>query len=244
MRSRVIGTEDLPARPDVPVVVVDVLRAFTTAAFAIDGGASRLLLAASDEEALRLKTELGPGAIAIKDGELVDGFDLGNSPGQVMRADMRSHPVVMWTKNGTVSVHRAIEAPLVLCASLVNAAATARAICAWSADEVFYVVTGDNGRAREDLACATRIHRIVEGKSPPENTVDEVMSSAAAADLAAAVRMAYRGVAVDDVALALEVDRFDFAMVARHAGDSLTLSPLTDELMSANEGEPGLPWFE
>jgi 2-phosphosulfolactate phosphatase len=226
------------------VVVIDVLRAFTTAAFAIEGGASQLHLAGSDEEALRLMTELGSGAIAIKDGELVDGFDLGNSPGQVMRADVRSRPVVMRTRNGTVGVHRAIEAPLVLCASLVNAAATARAISASNAREVFYVVTGDEGRAPEDLACATRIHRIVEGETPREDTVDQVKNSAAAADLSIGVARGYRGVAADDVALALDIDRFDFAMIAHRAGRSLRLSPLTADSMSANEGEPGLPRFE
>jgi phosphosulfolactate phosphohydrolase-like enzyme len=60
-------------------VVIDVLRAFTTAAYLLDGGASELVLAATDEEALALK-QLRPGALAVKDGAPAAGFDLVNSP--------------------------------------------------------------------------------------------------------------------------------------------------------------------
>lgn len=224
MRSRVVGTLELPSTPTVPVVVIDVLRAFTTAGFVLDGGASQLLLARSDEEALRLKSGLGPQAIAIKDGELAEGFELGNSPGQVRRADLRGRPVVMRTTNGTTAVHRAIEAPMVLCASLVNASATAQAIAASNAQTVIYVITGDGGRAEEDLACAEHIHALVVDAVPPEGTVDQVRNSSAAADLADAVARGYRGVAVDDVGLSSDIDRFGFAMFAHRETGSVRLS--------------------
>ncbi|MFZ2504369.1 MAG: hypothetical protein WAW88_17035, partial [Nocardioides sp.] len=48
-----------------------------------------------------------------------------------------------------------------------EASATARAIAALGTPAVVYVITGDGGRAQEDLACAKHIHALVEGAVPP-----------------------------------------------------------------------------
>ena len=100
-------------------VVIDVLRAFTTAAWLLDGGASELILAATDEDALALK-DVRPGALAVKDGAPASGFDLVNSPRVVSTADVRGRPVVQRTTWGTVGAHAARHAQLLLCASFVR----------------------------------------------------------------------------------------------------------------------------
>jgi len=65
------------------VVVIDVVRAFTTAAFAFAAGARRIILAGPVEQALALR-ERFPGALLMGEsgGLLVPGFDLWNSPAQ------------------------------------------------------------------------------------------------------------------------------------------------------------------
>lgn len=223
MRSCVVGVHEL--RPDLtaPVVVIDVLRAFTTAAWVLHGGASPLLLAASDGEALALKRQLGVDAVAIRDGQLAPGFDVGNSPGQVSRAELQGKPVVLRTMNGTVAVRLAISAPVVLCASLVNAAATARSLNSLDTKSVTYLVTGENGKAQEDLACAHHIAALVENRKPPERTSDLVRSSRAARDLNAGVRAGFRGVSSRDVEMAAALDGFDFAMRAYQVGEYVRL---------------------
>lgn len=219
-----MALQEVPVELNGPVVVVDVLRAFTTTGWVLAGGASQLLLAATDEEALALKRKLGPDAVAIRDGELLPGFDLGNSPGQVRRADLRGRPVVARTTNGTTAVHAVKRAPLVLCASLVNASATARALQDRDWDDVVYVITGDRGRADEDLACAQHIQAIIDGADLPRLTVDRVRSSPAADSLRQAVIAGYRGVAEDDIDLATQLDVLDFAMAARWADGHVSLS--------------------
>ena len=67
------------------VVVIDVLRAFTTAAWAFELGVERIVLTDDLDEALRLKAHL-PKALAMKDGEPEPGFDLTNSPAQLRAA--------------------------------------------------------------------------------------------------------------------------------------------------------------
>ena len=216
MRAEHCGPDRLADPVEHPVVVVDVLRAFTTAAFVLAGGASRLVLCATDDDALRTKRLLGPGTLAVKDGALVGGFDLGNSPGQVRDADLRGRSVVQRTTNGTVAAHRALgaRAPLVLCASLVNASATARALRDRGVETVAYLVTGDDGRADEDLACAELVHALATGATSPPDVRRRVEESAAAQDLRRGIAAGYRGIHRDDVTLVCATDAVGFAMAA------------------------------
>jgi len=54
-------------------VVIDVVRAFTTTAWAFHLGAERIVLTDDLAEALKLKAQL-PGSLALKDGEPAQGF--------------------------------------------------------------------------------------------------------------------------------------------------------------------------
>src|SRR6185295_5552202 len=75
------------------VVVVDVLRAFTSAAYAFAAGASRIWLVQSVEEALAMKAAHS-GLLAMGEdlGRRVPGFDYSNSPAEVARADLGGRP--------------------------------------------------------------------------------------------------------------------------------------------------------
>lgn len=64
---------------DGPVVVIDVLRAFSVVPLVLDRGAERVVLVEQPEDALRLK-ERSPGSMAITDGPARPGFDVPNSP--------------------------------------------------------------------------------------------------------------------------------------------------------------------
>ena len=87
------------------VVVVDVLRAFTTAAYAFAAGARRIWLVDSVAEALAIKAAR-PGTLAMGEdgGRRIPGFDFANSPAEVSRADLRGRDVVQRTSAGTRGV--------------------------------------------------------------------------------------------------------------------------------------------
>ncbi|AEW99582.1 2-phosphosulfolactate phosphatase (plasmid) [Streptantibioticus cattleyicolor NRRL 8057 = DSM 46488] len=114
-----------------------------------------------------------------------------------------------------------------LCASFVVAGATAGFLRAAGSGAVTFVVTGEEGRAEEDVACAEYVARRVGGGGVEgvEPYLRRARRSRAAADLAAGVRRGYAGVHRDDVELCLEADRFPFAMVARREGAGLRESP-------------------
>jgi 2-phosphosulfolactate phosphatase len=230
MDSRFLGIPELAEAPAV-AVVVDVMRAFTVAAWAFAQGAEKIVLAESLDEALALKAR-HQDWVALKDGPPAPGFDTVNSPGLVRSMDLGGRTVVQKTTAGTVGALAVKEASLVLCASFVVAEATAQLLRTRKSDSVTFVVTGEDGQADEDLACARYIaRRATEAGTDAAEFLRRAAESRAAAELAEGVR---QGVHPDDVALCLELDRFSFAMVATSENSLMVLRPcavpsLTDE---------------
>jgi 2-phosphosulfolactate phosphatase len=221
MDTRFLGIADLVETPSV-AVVVDVMRAFTVAAWAFAQGAEKIVLAGSLDEALALKAR-HPDWVALKDGAPAPGFDAVNSPALLRSVGLGGRTVVQKTTAGTVGALAVKEAPLVLCAGFVVAEATARLLRTRKGDGVTFVVTGDDGRADEDLACAQYIaRRVTEAGTDAAEFLRRAANSRAAAELAQGVR---QGAHPDDVALCLEVDRFPFAMVASLEGSLMVLRP-------------------
>ncbi|WP_405977031.1 2-phosphosulfolactate phosphatase [Streptomyces sp. NBC_00158] len=221
MDSRFLGIPELAEAP-AAAVVVDVMRAFTVAAWAFARGAEKIVLAESLDEALELKAR-HPEWVALKDGPPAAGFDAVNSPALLRSADLVGRTVVQKTTAGTVGALAVKEAPLVLCAGFVVAGATARLLRERGCDSVTFVVTGEEGRAEEDLACAQYIAgRAAGAGTDAAGFLRRAAGSRAAAELAEGVR---QGSHPDDVALCLELDRFPFAMVAAPEDSYMVLRP-------------------
>ncbi|GGW99269.1 putative 2-phosphosulfolactate phosphatase [Streptomyces malachitofuscus] len=221
MDARYLGIAELAETPSV-AVVIDVMRAFTVAAWAFARGAERIVLADSLDEALALKAR-HPDWVALKDGPPAPGFDAVNSPGLLRSVDLGGRTVVQKTTAGTVGALAVREASLVLCAGFVVAEETARYVRSRGYDRVTFVVTGEDGRAEEDLACAQYIARRAAGvATDAAEFLHRAASSRAAAELAEGVR---RGTHPDDVPLCLELDRFPFAMVASLEDSVMVLRP-------------------
>lgn len=201
-------------------VVVDVMRAFTVAAWAFARGAEKIVLAESLDAALALKAG-HPDWVTLKDGPPAPGFDAVNSPALLRSVDLGGRTVVQKTTAGTVGALAVKDASLVLCASFVVAEATARLLRTHGADRVTFVVTGEDGQAEEDLACAQYIALRASGAGTYlAGYLRRAAESRAAVELADGVR---QGSHPDDVALCLELDRFPFAMAAESEGSLMVL---------------------
>lgn len=205
-------------------VVVDVMRAFTTAAWAFERGIERIILAAALEEALTLKARF-PGVLALKDGEPAPGFDLSNSPAQIReRTDLAGKVVVQRTTAGTVGAVAARAAARLYCVSFVCARATAEHIRRSGPSHVAFVVTGDDGRAEEDRACADYIAGLLENPAlAAAPFLRRAAASKAAARLKERVDSGEKGVDARDVGFCLDADRLPFAMIAQDVDGLLTL---------------------
>ena len=212
------------------VVAVDVVRAFTTAAYAFGAGARSILLVDSVAEALALKAADPRRLVVGEDrGRRPAGFDLPNSPVEVAAADLDGRTLVQRTSAGTRGVVAARSATRLWAASLVCASATAAAVTASGLGAPSYVITGrfpdDPDRTGEDdLLTAQLIERARVGEP-----LDAEATAARVAATDEAVRTLALGsghVHPDDIAYATRVDAFDFAMEVRRVDDQLVLEPV------------------
>jgi 2-phosphosulfolactate phosphatase len=224
MDTSFVGIAEFAGTPSA-VVVVDVMRAFTVAAWAFERGAAKVVLAGTLDEALALKAH-HPDWVTLKDGPPAPGFDAVNSPGLLRSAELDGRTLVQKTTYGTAGALAARDAPLVLCASFVVAEATARLLRTRASGSVTFVVTGEDGEADEDLACAEYIaDRATDARADATAFLRRAEQSSGAVRLTEGAHVGLPGIHGDDLALCLELDRFPFAMVAESEESLLVLRP-------------------
>lgn len=167
-------------------IVIDVIRAFTVAHVAFQGGARQILLVNTVEEALALKASHPAYVLA---GEIkglgIPGFDLDNSPYRVSRAKLEGRTLVQKTTNGVKATLAALGARHVFVTGYSNALTTA--------DHVRSLMTRDGLNAvniiashpddDDDLACAEYIQDRLLGldRIRSEEVVERIRRSRPAA---------------------------------------------------------------
>jgi 2-phosphosulfolactate phosphatase len=206
------------------VVVIDVLRAFTTAAHAFDAGAKRILPVAGVEEAFQLRKTM-PGSLTMGevDGVKPAGFDFGNSPDQFNGRDLSGCTMIQRTSAGTQGIVAAKRANRLFAASFVVAKATALSILKLASTEVSFVVTGESmdRDGDEDRACAEYIQALIQTKNPQAAVYTRrVCQSSAGASFLSDENRAVLG---KDLDLCVQVDRFAFSMPIFRQGEILEM---------------------
>jgi len=166
---------------DKAVVVIDVLRATTTIAYALAAKAACVLPCLEIEDARRIKAEIGGEAIlgGERGGVRIDGFDLGNSPADYTPAVVAGQTVIFTTTNGTRAMQRASAAHRILIASFVNLSAVAERLS--QEDQIELLCAGTDGQVtREDVLLAGAVtDRLLT--TDPDTVINDEASLAAAA---------------------------------------------------------------
>jgi len=214
------------ARAKNTVVVIDVIRAFSTAAYAFGAGAESITLVSGVKEALELKAAI-PGALVMGEvgGIKVDSFDFGNSPAEFLGVDLSGKALIQRTSAGTQGIVRARHARLLLAASLCCAGATVRYLRQAAPPSVTFVITGagPGEHGDEDLACAHYLEALLRGDQVgPDIYQRRILQSPAGRNLS---DPDLPDVLAHDLELCLQVDRFDFAMVVEHEKGRLVMRP-------------------
>ncbi len=227
MKIDIVGPEQVDAL-DGAVVVIDVLRAFTTAAYAFAAGVAEIVLVETIEDARALRERWPEVLLVGEDGGYpIAGFDLCNSPFEVTERRFDGARMILRTTAGTRSVVRARRAADILAASMVCAEATVQHLLHMAPAHVDLVLSGRDrpiGGA-DDLACADYLAARLRGERPPAATfVRRVRESEAATRFLEPLQTDFR---LQDLELALEVDRFDFAMAVQRRDDLLVLEKVT-----------------
>jgi 2-phosphosulfolactate phosphatase len=204
------------------VVIVDVFRAFTTAAVALSRGAAKIVLVAEIDEALAMRDKgVGDVCVGEVNGIQPEGFDFGNSPYEMMQADLQGKIIIQSTRAGAVGATAASGATALYGASLVTAKATANALLQDDPPLVTIVAMGWNTRQRtdEDEQCALYLRNLLQGRQPDPDAVRRLVL--ASGEVPKFYDPAQPHFHPQDCEIAVDVDRFDFAITIQRENDLL-----------------------
>lgn len=101
------------------VVVIDILRATSSICVAFEHGANSIIPVLSKDESFSYKAK-GYLVGAERNGEMLSGFDLGNSPFSYMDPIVRGRNIALTTTNGTRAIQAAKGAHQVVIGSFLN----------------------------------------------------------------------------------------------------------------------------
>lgn len=203
-------------------VVIDVIRAFTNAAFALAGGATDVVPVRTKEEAFAWR-EKDPRCLLAGEigGDKIDGFDLSNSPEAMEAADVAGRRIVLRTGNGTQGAVLATDATQLLFGSFPVAEATVRWIERMTEGPItLLAMMSTNGPdGDEDVALADYLEARLRGeRADPAPFLERVRNSEAGQ---MAWDPAIHWQSPGDVERAATLDCFDFAMVAERTPEGI-----------------------
>ena len=196
-------------------VIIDVFRAFSVACYAIDAGAVKIIATAEVSEAFNLKKKY-PNSVLVgeRDEKKIEGFDFGNSPTEIIKADLTGKTVIQTTTAGTQGLINAYNADAILTGSIVNAGAIVQYIKSVDPENVSLVAMGYRATesAEEDLLCAEMISTELNNNIfMPENRISNLKNGSG--------KRFFNPLNLDfspptDFFLCTMVNRFDFVLKA------------------------------
>ncbi|MDP2901453.1 MAG: 2-phosphosulfolactate phosphatase [Candidatus Bathyarchaeota archaeon] len=194
-------------------VIIDVFRAFTTAAYVMANGAETILPVGGVEEALELRRRHPDWLVTGEvHGHKVPGFDYGNSPDEVSRVDFTGRAVVQRTSSGVQGILAASGADEVLLGSFVIAEATVEYMKRRDPGVVSLVAMGWEGEfeAIEDELCAEYLEARLRGERPDfPDMARRIRADAQGAKFFDPAQTSFRE---GDFHAAMSLDRFPFAL--------------------------------
>ena len=151
------------------VVIIDVFRAFSVACYAFDSGAKQYLVVSDVKSAFELRKRY-PNSVLVGEREerKIEGFDFGNSPTEILKANLEGATVIHTTTAGTNGLVNAENASVLLTGSFVNASAIVKYIKAIRPEHVSLIAMGYRAQtsADEDVLCANLISERLKDHQP------------------------------------------------------------------------------
>lgn len=175
-------------------VVFDILRATSTFVTALQNGAKEITPVSEISEALTLRQQQPDALLAgERDGMKIRAaqsggpdFDLGNSPREFRAEKVRGKTIISTTTNGTRALRACAGAKLVLAASFLNLAVTARYLNQSPPEEILLVCAGTGEDvAWEDVLAAGALAGLLGGDFSDATEIAALTFLAAKADLPA-----------------------------------------------------------
>lgn len=106
-------------KDDAIVVVIDVFRATSAIVTAFYNGVNKMIPVSTVQEAKEYQAN-GFMAAAERDGEMIEGFELGNSPFGYMNNKVKGKTIAITTTNGTQAIEASRKASKIIIGSFLN----------------------------------------------------------------------------------------------------------------------------
>lgn len=159
---------------DRSVVVIDVLRACSTIATALQNGARAVMPVPDMAEASKIAANLDPDVYRLggeRDAEKIEGYHLGNSPLEYTREQVEDRDVILNTTNGTKALSRARTASHLVAGCFLNAGRVVDFIREAGRDVAIICAGRQNRLSLEDTLCAgLMLERLWDGAEPDAAT--------------------------------------------------------------------------
>jgi 2-phosphosulfolactate phosphatase len=175
-------TDELALR-DKTVVVIDVLRACTSITTALTNGAREIIPVDTVESAVKISGNLLGDVTLLggeRNGKMIEGFHLGNSPGEYSGERVRGKAIIFSSTNGAQAMVKARYARELFLCSFVNVSTVAATLRQDPRDCVV-VCAGNNGvLSMEDTVCAGMlIAKLTDGAAFPVELSDAARAARA-----------------------------------------------------------------
>ncbi len=178
--------DDVPSdlQPEVSVVI-DVLRATTTIACALNNGAEAVQTFADVNE-LKKQSSNWPASSKLllgeRGGKKIEGFDLGNSPVDVVPSVVKGKRLFMSTTNGTRALQGVRNSVYLYTMSLINRRAVAEQLLQDMPEEVLILGSGWEGSysLEDSLAAGALVNYLLEFGNDSVELIDDEANAALA----------------------------------------------------------------
>lgn len=149
------------------VISVDLLRSGTSIIWALHNGAGKVIPTADPGEAVLIASRLGDCVLAgERNGIIISGFSLGNSPEEFSPDVVSGKNIVISTTNGTGAICAMESASSLLVGAMINCEAVARAALSIG-NPVIIMCSGTEGElSADDLYAAGALARTIAELSP------------------------------------------------------------------------------
>lgn len=198
------------------VIVVDIMRAATVEAYALGGGAKYIIPVATKREAFAIKKK-NPNVLLMgeENGYRIKGFDFGNSPSEIIKANIKGEILVHRTSSGTQGLANVMLAQELIFGSFVTYSAIVQYILKMKYDKIS-LVSMDS----EDSIFANSLEASLMGNCIDKEKIKEKLYKDPG--ISWFLDQSKPEFPQEDIEYALDFDRFNFLCSVKTINNQLT----------------------
>lgn len=222
-KIQIIRKEDSSQATGV-AVIIDVLRSFTTAAYAFGSGAEKIILTSKLDEAAALAKAI-PGALTVGDENKkpIKGFNFDNSPWSFTGHDLTGKILIHYNASSAHDIALNLPCKNILASSFVVAEATIARMHTLGTTEVSFIITG-NEDGSEDQALAEYFQARLSDKY--DGHLGPYLRKVSSSPIGKYLHQRNDEYPLSDLDAALAVDAFPFAMEIIKEGGLTVIQPI------------------